>query len=79
MGLSFPYKTKQPELLVTKNSVTSSSTLKQTLIMCSDIIEQVHGEQKKRDDALLKQVREARSEREQLIKQVEALKKQVQL
>ncbi|XP_075243563.1 uncharacterized protein LOC142337856 isoform X2 [Convolutriloba macropyga] len=44
----------------------------------ADIIEQVHGEQKKRDDALLKQVREARSEREQLIKQVEALKKQVQ-
>ena len=43
------------------------------------MIEEIHGEQRKRDEALLKQVREARTEREHLLQQIDSLKEEVQL
>ena len=45
----------------------------------SDIIEEIHVGQKKRDEALLNQMRETRSDRENLLKQIHDLQKQTQL
>ncbi|XP_063723893.1 mirror-image polydactyly gene 1 protein-like isoform X2 [Symsagittifera roscoffensis] len=42
------------------------------------VIEEIHGEQRKRDEALLKQVREARTEREHLLQHIDSLKEEVQ-
>ena len=47
--------------------------------MFSAVIEEIHGEQRKRDEALLKQVREARTEREHLLQHIDSLKEEVQL